>query len=142
MPELTIKTTVQNMLGLKFGKYGASNEALKEKYLIFRGLTGETYCERFYYDTYHSEDAEPVAISKEYIGEKKHKCDIEDRTTGRTYSTGWRDRNDTNTKFTSIEVNGYKITDNGNGIVDETDIIQGGNLQEPMTLLQFLNNSI
>ena len=68
----------------------------------------------------------------------REKLEIKDLTTGRTYSTGWAEKLKAD-KFNSIMVHGYTIKDNGNGIVDENDTIEGKDLEKPMSLYEFLN---
>ena len=61
-----------------------------------------------------------------------------DLTTGKIYSTELAKELKTD-KFNSIVTNGYTIKDNGNGIVDENDTIEGNDLNELKTLGHFCN---
>ena len=71
---------------------------------------------------------------------EEEKLEIKDLTTGRIYSTELAKELKTD-KFNSIVTHGYTIKDNGNGIVDENDTIEGNDLNELKTLGQFLKEA-
>ena len=146
MGQFDIKTEVSTLMGQKFGSYYASEKALNCKYALCKGGDDKKLFRIFFENkgTFNDPIINDIAVGNIYDKNGKRKYEINDLTTGRSYSTGWHksQANQTKDKFDTIKTHGYTIKDNGNGIVDEEDTIQGGVLKEPITLGRFLNGSV
>ena len=145
MGQFDIKKEVRNLMGQKFGSFYASQNALHNKYACCKGGSLENNGNfnnfRIFFEnkgTFDDPSIVDYAISNSYYRNGEEKLEIKDLTTGRTYSTGWAEKLKAD-KFNSIMVHGYTIKDNGNGIVDENDTIEGKDLEKPMSLYEFLN---
>ena len=121
-----IKSYVQSMIGLKYGSYKASVENMEKKYQ--HGLGSSIYYANPYssneHQSYLNNNGKEVAWRQKITVGENVVYTIHDVSTGRIYSSDWQSKNSNSDKFTSIEFKGYIIKDDGNGIVDENDMIE------------------
>ena len=139
-----IKASVQNLLNarLKFGEYNTSINNLRRLY-----REEQNGNETIFYDKKNHQ----IAVCQGRTGT----CDffgtyidynIYDCNTDRLYSTKEFETSPEDIKFAQLYCDGYMIEDNGNGIVDENDLIYLDSIYldpdhsyESITIKDFLN---
>lgn len=147
MGQFDIKKEVTTLMGQKFGSFYASRDALHNKYACCKGgdldKNGNSRNFRIFFEnkgSFENPSIVDYAVANSYYENGKEKLEIKDLTTGRIYSTELAKELKTD-KFNSIVTHGYTIKDNGNGIVDENDTIEGNDLNELKTLGKFLKEA-
>ena len=139
---MSIKDTVKNMIGMKFGNYNDCKNSknyveVKEKFtpFVMSSMFGNI---KSYTDGHCYNNGKHVATvsHSEYNGEFNYS--VYDVQKQRTYSSGWNSTGDT--KLNYITFNNYAIEDaNKNGEIDEADLIYVNDGQgNKQTIKEFL----
>ncbi len=124
---MSIKNTVANMLGMKFGSYNASVKNMENVYQN-KNTEHSTYKsiivknDIMYYKNYYGENGKGVATASYLESNGEYNYSVLDKKMKREYSSGWN--NGSSDKFNYITFGEYAVEDaNKNGVLDEADLI-------------------
>ena len=135
---MSIRNTVSNMLGMKFGSYNASVNNMNKVYQHdeeTKPIKDGTIMEHSV--CCYEENGKHVATARYSEHNGKFNYSVWDNKMNREYSSGWNSNSD---KFNYITFGEFTVEDtNENGVLDETDLIYVNDGQRnKQTIKEFL----